>query len=204
MGFESSQGKPFGGVLETSESVPVLNAENEGEKKKRMAKKQQSTQSTPNLHLKEAKHNNLGSGVALGDGGNSNSSNDNNDNSNQEEGSAMILAMLAPISKPSILDEERKMVKQIAEERKKADALRKKQLAIAEGDVEVDDIEAMFKDLEAAENGELDLDGDGEGGNGGEGEEEISGGGVEAGGDDMSTVESLKSVEVMIDKLKNR
>ena len=182
-----SRGKTLGGVLATSESVPVLKSDAE-RRKKRMVKNQQITKSAPTLPKKEDE---TGAGITAGEGG----------NNNQDEcGADFVLPMLAPISQHSILDEERKLVKQIAEERKKTDALRKKQLAIAEGQVDVEDVEGMLKDLEAAENGELVLDGDGEGG-GGEGEE---GDGGDVGGDDLSTVaESLKSVEIMIDKLKS-
>ncbi len=74
-----------------------------------------------------------------------------------EEEETETLPMLTRKSNRSILDEDAELMELLAKDRRREEEIRLKQAAIADGDVSVEDIEGMMKELERMEKGE-DLD----------------------------------------------
>ena len=176
--FSNDGTAKMGGVLETSESTPMLRP-----KEKRLKKKNKNAKSAPSLN--QVHEQDDAEAVKSG---------------NQEgEAKANILPMLAHRPQAGFWEEEQKLTKQIALDRKKAEALRQKQQAIAEGTVDVEDIDKMMNEMD----GEVELD---ENGNvvsvaeGGEGEEGDAS--KEGEDDDASVAESLNSTAIMLQKAR--
>lgn len=120
----------FTGLLETSESTPALR---ENGSTRRIKKK--NHKSAPNLHqVHEEKKSDEEHDEGTG-------------NEQDQATEANILPMLASISQPGFWEDEHKLTAQIASDRRKAMALKMKQQAIANGDVSIDDIDAMMADM---------------------------------------------------------
>ncbi|GMI44702.1 hypothetical protein TrCOL_g13897 [Triparma columacea] len=132
-GLATKAGTTLGGVLTTSESVPILTSLRGG----KVGGK--TVQSTPKLELPKFDDSSVDSSVREGGGGEGNgggepvSSSDSDSEAEVRGGGDDSLPMLNMAGKKSILDEDFKMVSYLKAERARATKERDHQRAIAEG-----------------------------------------------------------------------